>query len=279
MEVKKHIVFGCKECPELLRFLKKNEIPYEDGSPIVLDISDQSPFWPAIQAYVNKYEKTIICLSETCFTKSELKAAQWLRVRCKWRNGYPQPEDGFGYEKITYTDECHCKECGSGLAQIDSFRMKKEPKWGKRHFMALNWVEDELFANETAKALLQDARFSGIEFREVRNKNGSQVLPDVYQLVIPNLLDAGLEPDRPSVDEIHICPYCGVAKYHPTGIGMLAFKGDIFHNAPDIVKTTEVFGWGHSASREILIRQNVYQFLTANHLDRGLVFEPVEIIY
>ena len=63
-----------------------------------------------------------------------------------------------------------------------------------------------------------------------------------------------------------------------TGIGMLKFKKSIFDNAPDIVKTSEVFGWGKSAPHEILLRNSMYRFIVENHLDRGLIFEPIILV-
>jgi len=274
MRIKKRIVLPENEGSELVAFLLNNGIPFDKGDLIsVLEIYDDDPAWPVIDAYVKKND--LLCLSETHFTKSELENADWLRVRSKWRNGYPQPENAFEYETITYTRTNHCQECGCGLQQIQPFRIKKEPKWGNRHFMMLNWVEDELFVSALAKDLLERSKLCGFCFSEVNDKKGSAQIPGIYQLVITHYLDKGLNPNASSIDTVHRCPSCGVKKYHPTGIGMLKFKKSIFDNAPDIVKTSEVFGWGKSAPHEILIRNSMYRFIVENHLDRGLVFEPI----
>ena len=53
---------------------------------------------------------------------------------------------------------------------------------------------------------------------------------------------------------------------------------EIFEHAPDIVKTGEVFGDGHYIARIILINQKVYRAIVDNHLERGLVFEPIELL-
>lgn len=277
MEIKKHICFRSKQDLELTDFLIQNNIPFQEGEIISsLDIFESSPYWPFIAEYLIK--RKLICLSETVFTKNELSKAEWLTVRSQWRCGYPQPEGAFAYETITYTRRDHCNECGSGLVQVNAFRIKKPPKWGKRHFMMLNWVEDEIFVSDIAKNVLLCESVTGISFREVEDKKGAEIYTDVSQLVVSSVLSEGVIEERRSVDEAPICPHCGIKKYHPTGIGMLAFHKGIFENAPDIVKSGEIFGWGHGASRVILVRQNVYQLIIANHLECGLVFEPIELI-
>jgi hypothetical protein len=94
-------------------------------------------------------------------------------------------------------------------------------------------------------------------------------------MVVTDILPSGISLNGQSVDKVFMCPKCGTLKYHPTGIGMHSFHREIFKNAPDIVKTHEVLGWGHSASRLIIVNQKVYQLITQNKLDKGLVFEPV----
>lgn len=276
MKIEKRILFSKEDDADLLTFLLKNGISFKDNYLAVLEIYDDHPAWPVIEAYVK--ENDLLCLSETLFTKTELDNADWLSVRSKWRNGYPQPEDAFEYQNITYTCANYCYECGCGLQQVQPFRFKKEPKWGNRYFMMLNWIEDELFVSAPAKELLERSQFSGFYFSEVNDKKGNAPIPGIYQLVVTDLLSYGLNPNASSIDSIYLCPSCGIEKYHPTGIGRLEFKKDIFNNAPDIVKTSEVFGWGKGASHKILIRNNVYSFLVENHMDRNLVFEPISLV-
>lgn len=277
MEINKHTAFRKDKHPILVQYLKDNGIQFTDDEIISLDVYESDPHWTWILDYMQSHGIDV-CLSETHFAKAERPNAQWLQMRCKWRNGYPQPEGDFAYETITYTRENYCAECGCGLAQVDVFRLKKEPKWGRRHFMLLNWVEDEFFVDDAAKNKLENSGFTGFRFQEVRNKNGTAVLPGVHQMVILSKTDKGIETDRPSIDNTDPCPRCGTFRYHPTGIGMVAFRKETLRNAPDIVKTAEVFGWGHYSAPLILVRQNLYRYLTEQHLDSGLVFEPIELV-
>jgi hypothetical protein len=222
--------------------------------------------------------KELLCLSETVFSKNELSSAQWLTVRSQWRNEYPQPENAFAYERITYTNESHCRECGAGLVQSNPFRIKKAPKWGNRHFMMLNWVEDELFTDQAVKTLFSESHVSGITFTDVHNSKGELTFPEIQQMVITGLLPPAISLNGQSIDKVFTCAQCGTLKYHPTGIGMHSFRREAFENAPDIVKTSEVYGWGHGASRLILVNQKVYRLIIQNKLDRSLVFEPVLLV-
>ena len=277
MEIRKHICFQPHKVPKLVEYLRKNQVPFVDDEDLcVLDIYESSHHWEFVKNQVSS--ANLFCLTETIYSKKELQNAQWLHMRSQWRFGYPQPEDDFHYENITYSRKNHCPECSSGLEQTSPFRIKKAPKWGKRHFAELNWVGDELFVDDAAEFVLTQAVISGISFGEVCNKNGTEVIPGIRQMQIERILDLGLKADRPSIREMAACPRCGIAKFVPSGIGMLAFSKEIFENQPDIVKSGEIFGSGHYASRIILIRQNVYQVLASSKLDRGLVFEPIALV-
>ena len=277
MEICKHICFHKEEVPELCDYLRDNHIPFKEVSIVCsFDIFISNPHWEFISNYVQTHK--LFCSSETLFSDDELRSAAWMTVRSQWRRGYPQPESNFQYETITYSREHWCSECSSGLVQIAPFRMLKPPKWGKRHFMELNWVGDEIFVDAIAKKVLQDVGITGMSFCEVRSKNGKEVLEGIEQLVVSSILEKGMIKDRSSIRDYSVCPQCNTKKYVPSGSGMLAFKKEIFEHSPDIVKTAEVFGDGHYIARIVLINQKVYRAIVDNHLERGLVFEPIELL-
>lgn len=277
MDVNIHIGFRADEAPKLIEYLEKNQIPYEAGEIVcTIDILQSSIYWPSVSRFISEYQ--LLVLPETRFSKDELYAAEWLCVRSVWRAGYPQPEGNFGYEEITYRKDRCCDCCGCGLEQIDSFRIKKAPKWGKRNFFELNWVGDELFVSNRARQVLEQKGITGISFKEVKNKTGAEIFPDVQQMFIHNLLCKGMIEDATCIKKSYICPKCQTKKYIPSGVGMMQFHRDIFEYAPDIVKTAEIFGDGHYAARNIIIRNHVYRTLTENLLDSSLLFEPIELI-
>ena len=277
MEVNKHIGFRAEDEAELIEYLNKHNLRWKRGKIVsTLDIYESNTNWPWILEYTEK--KGLFLSSEMVFSKDELKNAQWLRLRSKWRFGYPQPENAFGYESLTYTKDNHCDVCGVGLRQVDSFRIKKVPIWGKKSFLMLNWIGDELFLNEKAKLVLEGASISGVDFLAVKNCRGNKSLPDIYQLVILNKMKNGLIEGQSGIDQISICPHCGIKKYHPTGTGMLTYRKEVFENMPEIIKTAEEFGWGRGSHRNILISQRIYQLILEHDLAYDLVFEPLELL-
>lgn len=279
MEINKHICFREEENSQLLAYLISNGIPYEDCyGMLVFDIYESNPHWKTIEELLSMGSKKAFCLSNTIYTKKEREAAQWLTLRSKWMCGYPQPEEKGAYEAVTYCESKICPDCGGGMEQISDFRMRKTPKWGKRHFMMLNWIGDELFVDDIAKELLMKSGLSGFYFQNVRDKKGVEILTDINQLVIPTLLPLGFVTDRRSTNFARKCPQCGVLKHHTTGIGQLAFRREIFDNAPDFVKTGEIYGWEYWTQRKIIVSQRVYKTLIEHQLDRGLVFEPLELV-
>lgn len=276
MEINKHICFCDDEDPQLIRYLQKHNITYDKGDTVsALDIYESNPHWTFIEKYAQKND--LFCLSEAVFSKEELKNAEWMEVRSVWHYSYPQPEDDFGYETITYTRQHHCRECGQGLEQVDSFRIKKPPNWGKRHLMMLNWIEDEFFVDEVAKTLFEK-EFPFITFMNVKNKSGNEVWANIFQMILPVLEEKGMVEEQRRLREVLLCPCCGQKKYHLNGLDRLKLQRKIFTNAPAIAKTAEWFGWGKGASHHIVINQEMYQFLLSNHLEKNLEFSPIELV-
>ena len=278
MDISRHIGFRNDEGRKLLDYLRANNIPHKESEILTsLDILESNPHWQDIAAFVEK-GIALNTVSQTVFTQQELDEAQWLQVRSCWHFEYPQPENKFEYETITYNAENSCVECGAGLVQAAPFRMKKVPRWGKRAFFQLNWVSDELFTNTRGKEKLEQSNFSGVVFREVLDKKGISPLEDIYQMEVCHQLKPGIVEPQSYIDKIQHCPHCGIPKYHSRGIGMMQYHKEAFLDAPDIVKTSEVFGWGHYAPRTILVRNGVYRTLISQGLAANLIFEPIDLV-
>lgn len=276
MDFKQRIVFRDDEHKKLIQFLDDQRIKYERDtsiSLIVLEILESDKFWPDINKYLTKNK--ISLQTEGVYTKQEMEQAEWFSFRSKWRWGYPQPEN---YEQnIIYSDKNYCKECGSGLVQINSFRVKKTPNWSKKNFLMLNWVEDELFLSNHAKNILLNSNLKGFGFIDVVKPKGEMLLEDINQLKVNEVLSPGLVNQDNTIRETTKCKKCGVIKYALTGRG-LVYKKSVFPSDFDIVKSFEVFGWGHVAPRGIFVNQKFYQTIIQNKLERNLEFEPIKLI-
>lgn len=278
MRVSKHICISAEEDFDLVLYVHKSGIPYEkfSSTSIIFDMYEDDPHWQVIGPRVEQLGA--FCLSTTIFTKQELKDAEWLRVHSKWHNGYPQPESAHGYQEITYDTSQLCRECGAGLVQKDAFRLTKAPKWGTRHFFSLNWVSDVLFADNTARSILEGSGLTGFHFLPAKNKRGTEEIPGVHQLFAEAETKPGVVTGGRDIDEVYTCAVCGRTKCHPTGIGMHVFRREALEGMPDICRTHEDWGWGKGADRLILISQRMYRTIVDNRLDRSLVFEPIQLI-
>ncbi|WP_054750468.1 hypothetical protein, partial [Ruminiclostridium josui] len=227
------------------------------------------------ELYSYYQKEKITPIIDAIYTKEEYEKAQWYSILSKFRFEYPQPEDDSAYKGITYNNSKFCSSCGCGLVQKDSFRIVKAPKWGKRHFLMLNWVEDELFISSFAKDLLVRNSISGLRFLDVINHKKNIPFDDIYQIYIENELEPGLLELKQSVKEVRNCSICGKAKYIYSGKG-LTFRKEIFSNInSDIVRTHESFGDGHICARKIIISKKLYQLIKNSNLGKDLDFEPI----
>jgi rRNA maturation protein Nop10 len=238
----------------------------DGGDPLVaFDIDEAHPNWLALHKLFEQWGSSDLLRTE--FWKKEIEAARWLRMLPGWHQGYPQPEDGFGYLRITYNPSDYCPDCGIGAVQKAPFRMQGEPRWGKYHVIQLNWVFDEFFTQpEVWRTTFEPFRIGAMPV--VRNKTG-QELKTVVQLGIPTVAKSkALLGDHPKA----VCPRCKRAKYLPFVRG----RFPPLESFPDenAFRTTEYFGDGARAFRGIIVSDAVYREVVKNKL-KGIEFKPV----
>lgn len=191
--------------------------------------------------------------------------AKWLELRPSWHYGYPQPdEDNFGYRQVTYDLSGYCEECGGGKRQKAPFRIKSEPKWGRRSIFQLNWVFDEYFVRpDTYEKIFKPL---GIAYREVTNAKGTE-LKTVLQLVTD-------EEIRVTVDGLpaDTCRKCQRTKYIPVTRG--PFPPLAVEPRGHLAKTEQYFGSGASAWKGVIVSQKLASALKEPNF-RGVSLRPV----
>lgn len=262
---------------DFIDFLRTNNSRIEDTNSCigVAYIFEDDEYIDKLYGYYQK--ENITPIIDVIYTKDEYDKAQWYSFRPKFRFEYPQPEDESEYKGVTYNDSKFCNNCGSGLAQKDSFRVTKTPKWGKRHFLMLNWIEDEIFINTIAKEIIVANNIAGLTFLEVINHKKNFAFDDIHQIYVNNELKPGLLNLKQSVKEFRNCNVCGSTKYIYSGKG-LTFKKEIFENLNlDILKTNESFGDGHICAKKIIISQKLYKLIKNSGLDKDVEFEPISL--
>lgn len=232
------------------------------GDPIVaFDLDEEHPNWVAASSLLRKWDASDIPRTE--FTPKEIDAAQWLEITA-WHHGYPQPEDSFGYLSGTYDLAAWCESCGIGAKQKAPFRMKGEPRWGRRGVLHLNWVFDELFVTpEVWKQVFDPA---GVSQRAVLSLKGAE-LTSVVQLVINdevNIACDGLPAER--------CSRCDRTKYSVVSRGRFPALQDA-PNQP-MVRTAQYFGSDALAFQRLLVNRSVVRAASKAKL-RGWTLTPV----
>lgn len=260
---------------EVLEFLDDQKVKYDRGEIITaFELFEDDTHFENTKEFLELHDihATVV---EATYSQKELNESTWLSCRSSWRYGYPQPDqENMGYRFTTYDSENYCGHCGKGLVQKESFVIKKEPNWGARNFLMLNWVHDELFMTRKAEALLGKANLTGFSSYAVLSTNGSN-MEGVRQIYVKKILENGLSDE--AIREVIICPQCNSKKYM-TETGPVCYNRNVFENiSDDIVKSQEKFG-EITCSSMIFVSQKFYKTVTGNKLDRGLVFEPVRLI-
>lgn len=204
----------------------------------------------------------------TKYSIRELEYAQFLKLAPSWHCGYPQPEDDFGYLNLTYDNSNYCEQCGAGGIQKSPFRMKREPKWGKRHILQLNWVFDEYFV--LPEIWERVFRPFGIECLPVLEHKSGKPFDTVVQIKNDRLATSPLS-DMVEY-EFEICSVCHRKKYLPITRGMFPHcteKSDVH-----LFRTQEEFGSGASARNAVIVSHVLYKALRDNHVS-GVSFVPL----
>ncbi len=233
-----------------------------DTPLVAFDAAEDHPNWPALCRLFRQWN-VVPHAVRTEFTLRELDSAPWLSMTA-WNNGYPQPQEDEKFLALTYDLTMCCKECKLGKIQNAPFRIKGEPKWGRRGIMTLLWVHEEFFVPPA----VWESVFKPfcIPCRPVTNRKGKQ-LETVVQLVIEEEVDMvtdGLDSTR--------CGACGRCKYL-TGRGR--FPPLTQEPKGGLARTRQSFGSGWECVRAALISQELRRAIVAHKL-RGAEFIPVE---
>jgi hypothetical protein len=207
---------------ELINALDKLSVRFESylGTDVpYCNVTEDDDSWKSVARLLEEHTGTFVDSVRTEYTQDELDDTDVLIMRPSWHHGYPQPTEldneahVFGFQRATYDLSAYCP-CGIGAKQIAPFRMKKQPVWGRRSIMQLNWVFDEYFVRpEIWEALF---RPFGIEKRPVLVHSTGAVMDNVVQLVISQETEANTD----GLD-YKTCPYhrCQSRKYMPSGEG------------------------------------------------------------
>jgi rRNA maturation protein Nop10 len=230
------------------------------------DIDESHRGWPTLQPLISQWNAVDIAHTE--FSASERATAKYFQMSPAWHCGYPQPDGDFGYLGATYDLKAYCPSCGIGKTQAAPFRIKGEPKWGKKHVLQLNWVFDEYFVRPATWE--QAFRPLGVGCSPVLDHRTGHELQTIVQLDIKLTANSGLSmgDNHPS----EICGSCGRKKYLPISRGF--FPALTMDPAIHMCRTQEYFGSGASAWHAIVVSSRLYDTVQSHKLS-GVTFVPL----
>ena len=232
-----------------------------DGLLWVFDQDDRSEHWNDFLALARELgaDPRITPL----FNRAEIASAAWCHWLAEWHHGYPQPEHDFAHRQVTYDLSTACSDCNVGGRQRAPFRMRTEPRWGRRAVLQMFWVYDAWFVTPDAyHAVFQPF---GIVSRAVLRKSGSP-LETVVQLVVDEVV-----PVMEYRTSGELCPACGVLKLHPALTDYA--PQPVVAPAGPIALSENWYGSGANAFRETLMRHDLVAAIQEAGL-RGAAFHP-----
>jgi hypothetical protein len=179
-----------------------------------------------------------------------------------WHHGYPEPSAEFAYMERTF-DMQTCCPCGLGeRRQVAPFQMKREPRWGRRSILKLNWEFDEFFV----KPEVWETCFRpfGIGKMPVFHHRTGNELVSVVQLKISEEAEVHVKGLK-----FKTCKLCGGRKYMP--VDGCRFPGPKQVIAP-MFHSTERFT--DSAFPLVCVRMDLYGAIYAAGLKGAVFTEP-----
>ena len=256
----------------------------QDGLFETLDITEDDPRWPQVALGLARYQEISEALRGfpipgasdgdriwTEFSDTERRRATFLELGA-WHHGYPQPEDfkleaplridKLAYLKETYDLTGACEKCWRGREQIAPFRMKKNPAWGRRSILQLEWVREEFFVKPEVYETV--FRPLGIGYRPVLSHKTGSELEAVVQLAV----DAVAELKLDGVP-FEVCLVCHRKDYHRSCRGYP--PSPVPTNAA-LFKSEQTF---NGFDRRVYVSNSLYREMLRAKV-RGAEFDPCE---
>jgi hypothetical protein len=234
-------------------------------------IEEDHPYWKATLARL-KGDRTYI---STEFTGKEIAEAEWSMGHARHCIKSVRPGD-YGWSTDFF--EGQCSHCGSGWRQIAPFRIKKEPKLGKKVFADFGSAF-ELFCAPVVLEAFKEHRMRGFETQPLILNKADCPAEGLKQLIVtevaqPAIAEDLVEHQRYSQTD---CLICGKTWHAHYTRGTLPLRRSALNPNVDFQLTNEWLGNGRTARREILFSRRVVNLALENKW-QGIEFIPVRVV-
>ena len=244
-------------------------LPGDDSALVHFEITESDPEWATVSQLIEAHGASDIVY--TVFSDEELLGAEWARIVPTYQKGYPEPQATWVANRTNY--EQHCPQCGT-YRQSGPFTVRSEPRLGKNDFMSLHWTY-ALFSSRRVLRKLEEHGISGYEAWDLIIKKTGEPSQAIVQLGVPAVAPAGLvnlsRADAPP------CDSCGFSKHEPHRRGVMRLRRDSAAADVDFVQTSEWFGSGHAAYRELLVSAKVVKLIVDQGW-KGVALKAVELV-
>lgn len=221
----------------------------------------RSPRWRDFLAAAHDLNEPFQPRFRVEFSNADVARASWSVWVATGHTGYPQPEES--YLEETFGGTRACQTCNTGCIQTNPFRMRGEPRLGRRAIMQMFWVYDAWFV--TPKAFEAVFEPFGIKAKAVLTKGGRNIT-SVVQLVIDETVP--LAEYRTSGET---CPSCGRFRLHAGLINYAPLPAR--EPTGPLVHSSQEYGSGGQSFRETLIRRDLVAAIEDAGL-KGTRFHP-----
>ena len=211
----------------------------------------------------------------TRFTRDEIADAEWSIGHARHSIESVRPGD-YAWSEEFYHKEC--RNCGAGWRQVAPFRIKKEPTLKKKVFSDFGSAF-ELFCAPVVLEAFQKHGMKGFETRPLILNKEDRPSESLKQLVVtevaqPAIAEELVEHERYSQTD---CPVCGITWHAHYTRGALPLRKSALNPKVDFQLTSEWFGNGLTARREILCSRQVVNLALENNW-QGIQFIPVQVV-
>ncbi|MEL7567917.1 MAG: hypothetical protein AAGU27_23995 [Dehalobacterium sp.] len=275
MEVKmrRHVQIRIREKIDLLNEIYAKMTPYTDkiditGSMLTVEMYEDTEGYGILVDWLQKRNIEYAFAESREYTKDEIRQAKFFNIAVI----YPWEADGVTADEYgtQYSSNSACKKCGIGRKQISDLIIEKR-KMGKYDIAT---ITPEIIINERLLNLICDNDLTGYEFKPVKDVKGKEK-PDLYQLVINNILPQMSNEIKTVTDKTSFCDEC---KMHGVFLrSEIVYESDALKNAKDFNLSYEYFGARIYCNRQIIVSNKVYDLFTNNKVKR-VAFEPVRIV-
>ena len=283
--MKKIAYFCVKMTPEREQILTEEKIKYKATNFSInpndpqyhmsFRVTTKDQCWPRIREnFTDKYYPMYFIE----FEQNELDEAEWLTFRSKnmklnsmnWNTfRYTCPKSDDTNIRYSYHED-----------QLSPFEFSSV-KWSNNNHFYSSYEGGFhiIFCDDYACDIINKNGLVGVRFDGVLKYKKNVYLPNVHQMVYPNVLPLESMVLDEAKKEIS-CPYCGKKKYVINREFRLKIKREFIDESLDFYDTIKMFNMDETGSVHSIpiISKHAYSVLKSHNLIRNLVFEPVILL-